>query len=116
MNKENAKLANFAHPALHLSSLYSMSDLCGSGGHVRNKKPRPDCYFGRGKSELIFARQHDDVIGKIEADFTQGKIGIVDPFSKHDATVSVIAFKGRGLVKLTLIFCYSLFSLTSRQY
>jgi hypothetical protein len=46
----------------------------------------------------VLARQVDYVVGKVQCDFIQRKIGVVDLLGEHDVAVAIVARKRSGTV------------------
>ena len=51
---------------------------------------------------LIFARQHDDIIGEVEGHFIEREVGELDPLGEADVRVAILAFEGGGMVRIDL--------------
>ena len=46
----------------------------------------------------MLAWQVDDVVGEVQGDFIQRKIGVLDFFGEHDVAVAIVAGKSSGSV------------------
>src|SRR5258707_4050179 len=63
-----------------------------------NKKTAPARTPARVSRRSVLARQEDYVIGKVQRDFIQRKISVLDLLGEHDVAVAIIARERSGSV------------------
>src|SRR5216684_5154772 len=104
MSRHTRSLRNLNE--LRTSSFGSKDRLEGSAGMSNpqkrtcsaHKKPAPARTQARVARCSVLARQVDYVVGKVQRDLIQRKIGVLDLLGEHDVPVAIVARKRSGSI------------------